>query len=60
MVSYETLRELTCDRRSELEREAEAERLALQLRAARTLLSERPLQAALLGRFIATRGHALS
>jgi hypothetical protein len=60
MVSQETLRQLTCDRRSELEREAESERLVHQLRAARTLLSERPLQAALLGRFVAARRHAVS
>jgi hypothetical protein len=59
MLFHETLPQLACDRRTELEREAEAERLALRVRAARALLNERPLQAALLGRFLAARGHAL-
>jgi hypothetical protein len=59
MISHETLRQLTCDRRSELELEAEAARLALRARAADALPSERPLQAAPLGRFLAARGHAL-
>jgi hypothetical protein len=57
MLSQEALRQLTCDHRSELEREAE--RLALQCRAAHALLNERSLQSALLGRFLAARGHAL-
>jgi hypothetical protein len=59
MLSHETLPQVACDRRSELEREAEAERLALELRSARALLSERPLQAALLGRLLAARRHAV-
>jgi hypothetical protein len=59
MLSHETLPQLARDRRSALEREAETERLALQVRVARALLRERPLQAALLGRFLAARGHAL-
>jgi hypothetical protein len=59
MLSHDTLPQLTRDRRSEREREAAAERLAVKARAERVLLSERPLQAALVGRFLGTRRHAL-
>jgi hypothetical protein len=59
MLTHETLPQLVRDRRSEREREAQAERLALRVGATRALLTERPLQAALLGRFLAARGHAL-
>jgi hypothetical protein len=60
MQSEDTLRQLIHDRRFERENRAEAERFAHQARAERALLSERPLQVALLGRFFAARRHAWS
>jgi hypothetical protein len=59
MLSDETLRQLIHDRRSERERHVEAERLALQARAARALPSERPALVAVLGHALAVRRHAL-
>lgn len=59
MVFQDTLRQLTRDHRSDRERAAEGERIALQARAVRALPSERPSQAALLGRLLAVRRYAL-
>jgi hypothetical protein len=60
MLSHETLQQLIRERRSDREREAEAERLALEARTVRVVVNERLLRAALLGRFLAARRHALS
>jgi hypothetical protein len=60
MLSHETLQQLIRERRSDREREAEAERLALEARTVRVVVNEQPLRAALLGRFLAARRHALS
>ena len=60
MLSDETLRQLIRDRRLECEQEAEAARLAVLARTVPVLPSERPMRIALLGRFLATRRHALS
>jgi hypothetical protein len=59
MLSDDTLRQLVLDRTRDRDDEAEAERVAREPRAVRALLSERPMQTALLGRFLAARRHAL-
>jgi hypothetical protein len=59
MLTDETLRQLIRDRRSERERQAGAERLALRARATRALPSERPARIALLGHLIAALRYEL-
>ena len=59
MLSDETLRQLIHDRRSEREREAETERLALRAQARTAVPSEQPALVVLFGHFLAARRHAL-
>ena len=59
MLSEETFRQLIHDHRSERERQAEAERLAVRARAVQALPSERPALVVLFGHYLAARRHAL-
>ena len=59
MLTDDTFRQLVRDRRDDLEREAEAERLALRARVVRGLTAERPAPTELLGHLLAARRHAL-
>jgi hypothetical protein len=59
MLSDETLRQLIRDRRSERERQAEAERLAVRAQTVQTPPSERPALVVMFGHYLAARRHAL-
>ena len=59
MLPDDVLRQLTNDRRREREREALAERLAVQARERRRRDDEGPARIAVLGHLVAARRHAL-
>jgi hypothetical protein len=59
-MNAEILRQLTHDRRDELEREARLERLALETRRIRARHADRRIDVSLLGYLVTVRRHAAS